>query len=966
MAFFLTIVLAFLSIASAASLSANYPINAQLPPVARVSQPFRFEFAQSTFSNSDADTKYSLSNAPSWLEVDSNSLTLSGTPHSGDSGATKFKLVASNGSEKDSMDVTLIVTADQGPTVNKPLVTQLQKLGPVSYPATLFVHPGRPFSIEFDQDTFDNTHPSTIYYGTSPNNAPLPSWINFDPAALKFAGNSPAFPGAGPQTFTFQLIASDVAGYSAANMTFELSIGPHILTFNETVQNFNLTRGEEFNSPKFNSILSMDGSPTSIKELAKVDAELPNWLKLDKDNISLSGTPPKNAVNQNITIAVTDSFQDQAHLMVRLEFLKLFLDTVEGCEAAIGQDFKFVFNQSIVTDDSVRLEVDLDNAKDLTWLTYFSDNKTLYGHVPEDMDPKKFTIPLTAYQGSTEDTMDFILDVLKASDTHSNPTDPFTDSDSPSHKKAGIIAISVVVPLVVILSLLILFCCWRSRKSSPTVEEGPSDSKVAPPRPVRPDVPNCQPSMTERPSRDDNSEDWMSPITPSSIPKLELGPAWNVSSFDKREHPVNFAIPGPIVPPRSPARNSPTRNSPTRNSPTRNSPTRNSPTRGNFVPLRDTIIQEDKPVQTISPSKKQNNRLSSTNSPLRRRTTNRSRREPLKPIQPRAMKRESLQSSKSKRYSKRSSGISTIASGLPVRFSGAGHGAGGFGPPGHGVVHTSWQNARASMMSDETNVTNMAPMFSRLPAAGRMRHSMASSIPDNYKRMTLRTVEPDDSIPSEADSLEAFVHSRAKHRNSSNPLFSAQISRRTSSGMRALDRNRSMRSRADTVSVSTFSDEFRQSIQERPLSTAMSASEYGDDNNPSRFSQYQNQAGLFPLAEGSAYGQSQLSLAQDYRGAISPLPRFWSENSMGSARRLEGQSQSQGSSQPHKVNDENAMPHSSSMISDLDEHLSRKASPNKSANQQWWLPSPLEPPRPLKNAGNRGLPIASSGELAFV
>ncbi|KAJ5589445.1 hypothetical protein N7537_012123 [Penicillium hordei] len=965
MAFFLTIVLAYLSVANAASLAANYPINSQLPPVARISQPFRFAFAQSTFSNSDSHTKYSLLDAPSWLKVDSSSLTLSGTPHSGDSGAIKFKLVASNGSAKDSMDVTLIVTADQGPTVKKPLIPQLQKLGPVSYPATLFIHPGRPFSIEFDQDTFDNTHPATIYYGTSPNNAPLPSWINFDPAALKFAGNSPAFPGAEPQTFTFQMIASDVAGYSAANVTFELSIGPHILTFNETVQSFNLTRGEEFNSPKFTSLLSIDGSPTSVKELAKVDAKLPDWLKLDKDNISLSGTPPDNAVNQNITIAVTDSFQDQAHMMVRLEFLKLFLDTVDGCEAAIGQDFKFVFNQSILTDDSVQLEADLDN--ELTWLTYFSDNKTLYGHVPDDMDPKKFTIPLTAYQGSTEDTMDFVLDVLKASDTHSNPTDPFTtSSDTPKQKKAGIIAISVVVPFVVILSLLILFCCWRSRKNSPTVEEGQSDSKIAPPRPVRPDVPNCQPSMTKRPSHDDNSEDWMSPISPSSIPKLELGPAWNVSQFDKPQHPVNFATPEPVIPPRSPARNSPARNSPARNSPTRNSPTRDSPTRGGFVPLRDPIIQDETPVQAGSPSKKQNNRLSYTNttSPMRRRTINRSRREPLKTIQPRAMKRESIQSSKSRRYSKRSSGISSIASGLPVRFSGAGHGAGGFGPPGHGVVHTSWQNARASMLGDETSLTQMAPSFSRPPAAGRMRHSMASSIPENYKRMTLRTVDPDDSIFSEADSLEAFVHSRAKHRNSSNPLFSAQISRRTSSGMRALDRNRSMRSRADTVSVSTFSDEFRQSIQERPLSTAMSASEYGDDSNTNRFSQYQNQAGLFPLAEGSTNGQSQLSLAQDYRGAISPLPRFWSENSMGSARRLEGQGNS--NPQRHKVNDENAMPHSSSMVSDLEEHLSRKVSPSKNANHQWWLSSPLESSRPLKNTDNRGLPIASSGELAFV
>ncbi|KXG51611.1 uncharacterized protein PGRI_090040 [Penicillium griseofulvum] len=942
MTVFFTVILAFLSVVSAAALSANYPINAQLPPVARISQPFRFAFAQSTFSNSDADTKYSLSNAPSWLEVDSNSLTLSGTPQPGDSGAIKFKLVASDGSEKDSMDVTLIVTADQGPTVNKPLVPQLERLGPVSYPARLFIHPGRPFSIEFDQDTFGNTHPSTIYYGTSPNNAPLPSWISFDPAALKFVGNSPAFPGAGPQTFTFQLIASDVAGYSAANMTFELSIGPHILTFNETVQTFDLTRGEEFNSPKFIDLLSMDGSPVSIKELAKVDAELPDWLKLDEDNISLSGIPPKDAVNQNITLAVIDSFQDEAHLMLRLDFLKLFLDTVDGCEAAIGQDFKFVFNQSIVTDESVQLEVDLDS--DLTWLTYFPDNKTLYGHVPDDMDPRKFTIPLTAYQGSTEDTRDFTLDVLKASDTHSNSTDSFTDSRSPDHKKAGIIAISIVVPFVVILSVLILFCCWRSRKGSSTIEEGPSDGKLAPPRPVRPDVPICQPSMTERRSRDrdDNSDDWMSPISPSSIPKLELGPAWNVSSFDKRENPVSFAIPEPIIPPRSPARN--------------------SPTRGGFAPLRDSIAQENKPVQPVSPSKKQNNRLSYTNSPVRRKTTTRSRREPLKSIQPRTMRRESIHSSKSKRYSRRSSGISSIASGLPVRFSGAGHGAGGFGPPGHGVVQTSWQNARASMMSDETSMTNMAMMVPRPPTA-RMRHSMASSIPENYKRMTLRTVEPDDSTHSEADSLEAFVHSRAKHRNSSNPLFSAQISRRTSSGMRALDRNRSMRSRADTVSVSTFSDDFRQSVQERPLSTAISASEYGDDNNTNptnRFSQYQSlhQGGLFPLAEGSTYGQSQLSLAQEYRGAISPLPRFWSENSMGSGRQLESQSQ------PKKVNDENAMPQSSSMVSDLDEHLSRKA-PNKSPNHPWWLSSP-EPPRPLKSTDDRGLPLASSGELAFV
>lgn len=426
----------------------------------------------------------------------------------------------------------------------------------------------------------------------------------------------------------------------------------------------------------------------------------------------------------------------------------------------------------------------------------------------------------------------------------------------------------------------------------------------------------------------------MSPISPASdLPKLELGPSWNVSSFDKPDESMH-AVPDPQPPPRSPKRSA-------------------------FMSLRDSIIEEEKSIHG-SPTKKQNQRLSFGKSPVRRRSTKNSRREPLKPIQPRAMKRESMQSNRSKRYSKRSSGISTVASGLPVRLSGAGHGAGGFGPPGHGMVQMPWQNTKASLMSDESSLTNMTPLFPRPPAAARMRHSMASSIPENNKRVTMRTMDLDESTISEADSLEAFVHSRAKHRNSANPLFSAQISRRTSSGVRALERARSVRSRADTVSVSTFTDEFRQSVQERPYSTALSVSEYGEEGN--RASQYQSlqpPPTLFPLAEGNGKSQSQLSLAQDYRGVISPLPRFWSENSMGSARRPD----STNPTKPAPQADNSALPPSSSIASDLDEHL-KKTGPQKTEESAW--NGHLEPPPAIKSASSQGLPVASSGELAFV
>src|SRR5699024_7141325 len=109
-----------------------------------------------------------------------------------------------------------------------------------------------------------------------------------------------------------------------------------------------------------------------------------------------------------------------------------------------------------------------------------------------------------------------------------------------------------------------------------------------------------------------------------------------------------------------------------------------------------------------------------TSASIQPQATNQSpKREPLKPIQARrSLKRNSAASSRSKRNSKRSSGISSVTTGLPVRFSGAGHGAGGFGPPGppgHGLVRTSWQNTQASMQSDECGLGNLAPLFPRPP-----------------------------------------------------------------------------------------------------------------------------------------------------------------------------------------------------------------------------------------------------------
>lgn len=833
-----------------AKLEANYPINAQLPPVGRVSQLFQFEFSPRTFVGSDSETTYSLSNAPSWLQVNSDNRTLTGTPQSNDVGENTFNLVATDQSGSADMQVTLIVTEDEGPKLGKPILPQLEKCGPTSFPSTIFVYPGDPFSISFAPDTFTNTHPSTVYYGTTQDNAPLPSWVRFDPSELKFYGSAPDPPSSGRQSYTFHLIASDVAGFSAATVSFDMVISPHILAFNDSKETLYISRGEHFTSPQFIDDLRLDGKEPANKKLTSVELESPDWVHLDKDSIILSGTPPESAAEENATITVKDIYHDVAKLRVVLKFSRLFNGGIEGCNATIGEDFMFVFNQSILANASVDLDVDMGEQLS-SWLQYTPENKTLHGHVPEDLQPQTYSINLTATQGSMEDTREFTINIVEPD--HSRDTSPSSDSGGGGMhwNKAGIIAISVVIPCVFLGTVLLLFCCWRrKRRAAAHEEERLPQEKEHRQYPDVSGLPNCQPS--EENTRDEVPEALGGQPESPKAPKLELGPLWSADSFEEKESAGNAA--------------------------NRENLAANSTIGWDFAPLRDPEPQE-KQTEATSTQNKRNSR----SSPVRRQTSNRSgKREPLKPIQPRrSMKRNSATSSKSRRNSKRSSGISSVASGLPTRISGAGHGAGGFGPPGYGVVRLSWQSPQAGLPSDESSLESLTPLFPRPPPGRGRGDSQSSCKPGHLKQMSLRTVESRHSTISEGDSFEEFVQNRAKCRNSSNPMFSGHGNRRVSSGVRALERARSTPSRGETgTTTSSYNDSSRQSMRDRPTSSV-----YSDDIGPPGqgrgVSQY---ASVSPNITFSKR-QSQSSVAQKYRDMAAPLPRSFSESSLASGRK---------------------------------------------------------------------------------
>ncbi|KAL4987570.1 hypothetical protein BDW68DRAFT_187909 [Aspergillus falconensis] len=837
------IILSFLLSPANAAVFANYPVNAQLPPVARISKPFHFVFSQGTFGESGPQTVYSLSNAPSWLSVDSTSRTLSGTPQKEDAGSPKFDLIATDPSGSASMQVTLIVTTDDGPKIGRPLVPQLQAMGSTSSPSNIIVRSGASFSMSFDQETFTNTRPSTVYYGTSyPDNAPLPSWIGFDQSGLRFYGTAPNI---GPQIFSLNLVASDVTGFSAATMTFELTVSPHIFSFKQSAQTMFVADGKALASPQFIDTLSLDGNTPTSDVLAETEIDAPDWLEVDKQALSFKGNPPENGKNSNVTISVKDIYQDVAKLVISLQYSQFFRDGFrDECDAFIGQYFTFTFNNTALTNESAELDVDLD--QQLSWLHYNRDNKTLHGKVPSDLDPNIYEVRLTAREGTAEGHKTFMINTVTERDSHE--VGPSSAGSGGSHaNKAGIIVMAIFIPLGCTGIALLLLYCRRRRQRWNTGDGGPGfEEKALTPGPVGPGLTHCQPFEKTTPGNPPAMG--KVPAAVSKPPKLELEPWWNVSSE--------------------------TRDGRTQTASGKENTFSDSTIDWDFLPLRVPEQDKNKLPEESAPK---SNRLSLQSSPpVRRGTKNRSgRREPLRQIQPRrSTKRDSAVSSRSKRWSKRSSGISSISAGLPVRLSGAGHGAGGFGPLGHGSVELSWRNTQASLQTEKSGLDNLAPLFPR-PSARTWGNQ------DQTKRINVRTVDRDSLTLSDSDSLEAFVQGRARSRHSSNPFIAGPISRRVSSKTLALQRAQSNASCADTVNPAMGNDDYQG--RERPWSLAMSGSVYTDD--------YRHSAYLSSLSEESPHMQplgalpSQSSLAQHYSKIISPLPRFFSELSLNYARR---------------------------------------------------------------------------------
>lgn len=475
--------------------SANFAINAQFPPVAAISVSYNFQFAPETFTSTDsANLQYTLQDAPAWLQVDSASRQLSGTPGLDDIGSPSFSMQATDSSGSALMQITLIVVASIKVQPPSDITTQLERAGTLSNANSLSFHTSQHFNIAFEADTFEGP-PILFYYATSSDRSPLPSWVRFNARSMTFSGLTPPLT-AIPQTFGITLIASRIVGFAEATTAFDLIVNDHQLAFDSFEFNIPFVNGSADLAPIFTTDLLLDGQPASTDLLQSTNADVGPGLNYDPGTYMITGQAPAGVSSQDIMISANDQYGDVAEATVHMRFssaTSLIIGRIGPLTAMIGRPFSYQIPSSALSQQVTSVTIALGAAT--SWLRFDAASLRLSGRVPQTAQPSTISATISAISPESTEMQTFAITVVRAKQMASttfvtskregatgtsssdgtagatSDTQLRSDNSSGSGSPGRSAGIALGAIAVFALILLLLCCCWRRRKQKRHLQE---------------------------------------------------------------------------------------------------------------------------------------------------------------------------------------------------------------------------------------------------------------------------------------------------------------------------------------------------------------------------------------------------------------------------------------------------------------------------------------------------------------
>ncbi|KAK0638724.1 hypothetical protein B0T16DRAFT_394590 [Cercophora newfieldiana] len=503
----------------------SFPINSQVPPVARVGQPFSFVFSPSTFSSSSV-INYALVNSPPWLSVDSAARRLFGTPGDADIApgqvvGVHVSLVATDASGSATLDTTLVVSRSPGPRVNLPLERQVPKFGVFSAPSSILSAPETEFSFTLAPDTFVDPSKSPLnYYAVMADNSPLPAWISFNSGGLTFSGRTPPSESLiqPPQRFGFQVVASDVVGFAAASLQFDIVVGSdipkggdkvgdapaekHQLTAEKTKISVDATAGSAISHPGLRDTIKLDGKLATAENVIITSvANTPPWLTVDKNTWEIHGVPPESAEPTSFVVTVQEMLSNTTlDLTIQIDIQgkksapsNIFKGDIAPLTATSGESFSYDLGPHLTNPNDI--DISLSSNPSAPWIQYDSRTAIISGSVPPDLpsSSSSFTLSISAKSKSSPsltDTLSLKMHILpfplpKPDLTPPSTTQPSTTpildatphstdsslasaSDNYGTSQPNLMLLAILLPLFILLLSVtcLLFWYYRRRNES--------------------------------------------------------------------------------------------------------------------------------------------------------------------------------------------------------------------------------------------------------------------------------------------------------------------------------------------------------------------------------------------------------------------------------------------------------------------------------------------------------------------
>jgi hypothetical protein len=361
--------LAFLPLLVSAIPQVNYPLNLQYPPIARIGEPFSFQFVPTTFSSAPRGLQYSLIGNPPWLSFDDSSRTLSGTPRASDVGTANFTIAVAEqaGAVANMQSQRLIVQGDV-PTTKDDISAPFSAAGELSGLDTVTLKPSKPFTISFPSDTFYANGVELSYFALLSDRTPLPAWISFDSSSRTFVGTAP--PSDYARSFQIDLIAFEVPGFADASISFTMVVSNHAWLFKPFSSTINVAEGDEVRITGLKQKLFVDESQAGDSDIESATADLPSWLIFNNDTFEIASTAPAELKSQDLIITAKDQSGDVAEYTIHfIAQFELFADEIETLNLTLGQPFEYEVQRAAFTKDGASVTVDLASLAQFYTLT---------------------------------------------------------------------------------------------------------------------------------------------------------------------------------------------------------------------------------------------------------------------------------------------------------------------------------------------------------------------------------------------------------------------------------------------------------------------------------------------------------------------------------------------------------------------------------------------------------------------